>query len=277
MSKLIQRLLIFFIGLPAVVGIVCLHQYHHLALHVALLAVTVCAALELHAIFSHQGTLQPKLLLVVLSLLLPAVSFACAFYSLPHAYIEYTFVACIMICMAYEVLTAQHFEHSNLRLMAATFIILYSGYLPTFISRMTTLSHATESIALFLVLVFMCDSLAWLFGNLFGKSNRGIIKASPNKSLAGFLGGIFGSTATAALTCVVKPEMFGGSYIHAILLGILISCFAIIGDLVESVFKRSANCKDSGAIIPGRGGVLDSVDSVFFAAPVFYLVTTLLF
>lgn len=277
MSKLVQRLLIFFIGLPAVVGIVCLHQYHHLALHIVLLAACFCASLELHAIFSHQGSLQPKAFVALLSIMPPVVAFLSAFFSLPHTYIEYTVLACIMISMAFEVIVAQNFEFSNLRLMASAFIIFYSGYLPTYISRMTTLSHATECIALFLVLVFMCDSIAWLFGNLLGKNNRGIIKASPNKSIAGFIGGIFGSTATSLIACKFQPVIFSGSYLNAFILGLLIACFAIIGDLVESVCKRSANCKDSGAIIPGRGGILDSVDSVLFAAPVFYLVTTLLF
>ena len=49
-----------------------------------------------------------------------------------------------------------------------------------------------------------------------------------------------------------------------------ISIFSIIGDLVESVLKRSVEIKDSGSIVPGRGGILDSIDSIFFVAPIYY-------
>ncbi|MCI7397280.1 MAG: phosphatidate cytidylyltransferase, partial [Spirochaetia bacterium] len=59
--------------------------------------------------------------------------------------------------------------------------------------------------------------------------------------------------------------------------GILIAFSSIVGDLAESVFKRSADVKDSGHIIPGRGGVLDSIDSIVMSAPVFYLLFSIFF
>ena len=276
-SKLAQRLLVFFIGVPVVIALVCLRQQHHLALHLALMAASVCAALELHAIFSHSFRLQHKAFIALLALVVPLSAFLCAFFSLPLAYIDYTFIGAVLLSLAAEVITAQSFEHSNARLMASTFIILYSGYLPTFISKMTVREHSVALIAVFLLMVFMCDSIAWLFGNLFGKSNRGIIKASPNKSVAGFIGGFVGAAASGLAGRAVWANVFTGSPAKVVALGLLIAFCAITGDLVESVFKRSANCKDSGSIVPGRGGVLDSVDSIFFAAPVYYLTSTLFF
>ena len=276
MSKLIQRLLTFFIGLPVVIGLVCLHQYHHLALHLVIIAVSVCAAIELHGIFSCLGCLQHKAVTAFMSALPPVMALCASLLSLPYVYVDFVFVGAVLLSLALEVITAETFEHSNLRLLSSSFIVFYSGYLPTFIVRMTAFEHATEYIALFLVLVFMCDSLAWLFGNLFGKNNRGFIKASPNKSIAGFAGGILGSVASALLARFLLPEVFTFQLLPAGLLGLFISLCAIVGDLAESVFKRSAHCKDSGAIIPGRGGILDSIDSVVFAAPVFYVILTVL-
>ena len=135
-------------------------------------------------------------------------------------------------------------------------------------------------LCLFLVIVFGTDSLAWLVGMLFGKNNRGLIKASPNKSIAGFVGGIFGTI----LVVFIITRFFPGysvrfaniSNIKIFLITFITSIVAIIGDLLESVIKRSANVKDSGTIIPGRGGILDSVDSMLLAAPVFYLLVKIL-
>ena len=74
---------------------------------------------------------------------------------------------------------------------------------------------------------------------------------------------------------IAKSELFGDSLALAIVCGIAVGAATIIGDLFESVLKRSAGVKDSGILVPGRGGVLDSVDSVAVAAPVFYLLILL--
>ena len=119
--------------------------------------------------------------------------------------------------------------------------------------------------------VFICDSLAWFFGVLFGKSTRGYVAASPNKSLVGFIGGISCSIIEGFLFKCIFPEKIPFSYIEIFILGFLTAIASIIGDLIESVFKRSSGVKDSGNIIPGRGGVLDSIDSIVIAVPVFYI------
>ena len=67
------------------------------------------------------------------------------------------------------------------------------------------------------------------------------------------------------------------SNVNLAILGAITAVAAIIGDLIESVFKRSCDIKDSGNLIPGRGGVLDSIDSVIIAAPIFYIGYNFLF
>ena len=123
----------------------------------------------------------------------------------------------------------------------------------------------------------MCDSGAWFFGVLFGKSTRGVCPASPNKSTVGFIGGIFSSVASAILLKVLFPEIYELSYLNLVIISLITSVSAIIGDLVESVIKRSLDCKDSGTLIPGRGGVLDSIDSLLVAAPLFYIAVQFLY
>jgi phosphatidate cytidylyltransferase len=124
-------------------------------------------------------------------------------------------------------------------------------------------------------MVIANDSLAWAAGLLFGKGNRGIIAASPNKSVAGFIGGLAASVLVGLGASLFMPAAFSSKWLISpwagIMLGLLSGIAACLGDLGESAMKRSVHIKDSGTIIPGRGGVLDSIDSISFAAPVFYV------
>lgn len=110
-----------------------------------------------------------------------------------------------------------------------------------------------------------------------GRSNKGIIKVSPNKSLAGFIGGgTLSAVVLAVLYCLFVPGIKEDISIWmAVVLGLATSSAANIGDLIESAFKRSAEVKDSGSLIPGRGGLLDSIDSMLASAPIFWLLLTL--
>ncbi|PYJ01624.1 MAG: phosphatidate cytidylyltransferase, partial [Verrucomicrobia bacterium] len=66
-------------------------------------------------------------------------------------------------------------------------------------------------------------------------------------------------------------QLPGMTWVHAILLGVLLSGAAVVGDLIESIFKREAGVKDSGRFFPGIGGILDLLDSLLFNAPLMYL------
>ena len=93
----------------------------------------------------------------------------------------------------------------------------------------------------------------------------------------GFIGGYIGSISAGLIFRLLMPEIFHGSIVKILLLGFLTATAAIVGDIIESVFKRSTGTKDSGSIIPGRGGVLDSIDSILLAAPIYYILCEFLF
>ena len=282
MSKLIQRLLIFFIGIPAVLAIVLLSQYNHLLMHIMLLAVEVIALNELYGILKTKGSLQPKSFLLVLSVLPLIISYVISFFGFSSEYIYMTFLLCSLFIMTKEVFFPtdkgnNNFEKSIYSILSGIFIIFYIGLLPTFISRLASLENSVWYLSLYFVMTFICDSFAWLFGMTLGKGNRGFIKVSPNKSIVGFIGGILGSITIAILAQYFFPQILPGHFYKAIILGFIVSLFAITGDLVESLLKRSADCKDSGNVIMGRGGILDSIDSLLFVAPVFYIMIEILF
>ncbi len=275
MSKLIQRLLVFFIGVPLVLSMVFFDAYNHLLLHIAMIIVTIIAAFEMYGMLAVHNTMQPKALLITLTTLLPITSFICTFFSFSFEIVSLTLVCALLLVLLYEVFfpnTSSHepFAFSNTRISSAFLLIVYCGFLLTFVSRMTIWAHSTAYLSVFLVMVFGCDSFAWLFGILFGKGNRGIFLVSPNKSIAGFVGGILGTIGLGILGKFLYPQAFPGPMYKVIVLGLVSSFSAILGDLIESVLKRSAHYKDSGTVIPGRGGILDSIDSILLLAPVYY-------
>jgi phosphatidate cytidylyltransferase len=88
-------------------------------------------------------------------------------------------------------------------------------------------------------------------------------RLSPKKSWEGFAGGIAGSVAVGAIAAAV----LGGSYGVWIGLAVVVALSSVVGDLIESMFKRDAGVKDSGAIMPGHGGILDRFDALIISAP----------
>jgi len=93
-------------------------------------------------------------------------------------------------------------------------------------------------------------------------------EVSPNKTVAGAVGSLIGGVMAALLFRAVMIPSLALSY--TVLIGIIIGAVSIIGDLVESMFKRDARVKDSSVMIPGHGGILDKIDGVLFAGPMLY-------
>lgn len=132
-----------------------------------------------------------------------------------------------------------------------------------------------------MALVWCADSGAYFAGRFFGR-HKMLPNVSPKKTMEGLLGGIV--TALIGMMVFLKLGYFGqfGQNCTAVLAaGVLAIIMSVIGDLVESMFKRLVNIKDSGSIFPGHGGMLDRIDSQLAAIPVFitfvYLLSGALF
>ena len=123
----------------------------------------------------------------------------------------------------------------------------------------------------FILVTKFSDTGAYVVGSLIGR-HKMIPRISPGKTWEGFVGAIALSTAASvAFVHFCGPNMAGMNLRHAIILGIILSVTAVIGDLIESLFKREAGVKDSGRFFPGIGGILDLLDSLLFNAPIMYL------
>lgn len=117
------------------------------------------------------------------------------------------------------------------------------------------------------VIVFAGDTGAYFAGRAFGKHKLNAI-ISPKKTIEGTVGGLIASMAGAWMCAQwLVPSV---PALHAVAVGFVCGGFAQIGDLGESLFKRATGTKDSGALLPGHGGMLDRIDGVLFGAPMFY-------
>ncbi|MCL4121772.1 UNVERIFIED_CONTAM: hypothetical protein GTU68_066606 [Idotea baltica] len=117
------------------------------------------------------------------------------------------------------------------------------------------------------ILVWVNDTFAYLVGSKFGKQKL-FPSISPKKTVEGFLGGLFFACIASFFISYYTDIL---NFTQWLILSIIVSTLGTLGDLIESKFKRQANVKDSGAIMPGHGGLLDRFDSIIFAAPFIYL------
>ncbi len=131
------------------------------------------------------------------------------------------------------------------------------------------ISNGPESVLFLFVLVAAADSGAWFVGKRWG-TYKMLPLVSPGKTWQGFLGALLAGliVVAAALSLSHTPQRL---WLGATVLSLITLIFAVIGDLFESMLKRQAGVKDSGSVLPGHGGVLDRIDSITAAAPVFVL------
>ena len=122
-------------------------------------------------------------------------------------------------------------------------------------------------------LAWVCDTVAYFSGMAFGK-HKLCPRLSPKKTVEGSVGGVIGTTVTAALYGIILPDRstyFNRRVIWAcVLIGIAIGILSQLGDLLASGIKRDRGIKDYGTLIPGHGGIMDRFDSVIFVTPVVY-------
>lgn len=279
MTSVVKRIIVTLSLPPLLFGIILfLPYYSYLAIALLGTLVVLLGSHEMSFLIEKATGERPKLPFWLPSILIAAQWVELHFFP-GYPFTDLALITLIVTAMISEIINdaSDMFSEGIHRFGSSVLLIIYPGYLTTFIIRLTAFpdTNITFHLILFFLLVFANDIFAYVFGMLFGKNNRGIFKVSPNKSLAGLIGGILSSIA-AGVACVLIFDSYTHlSALQTAVIALLVSLASTVGDLIESVFKRAAGVKDSGTVIPGRGGMLDSLDSLLTSAPLFLLLVTM--
>jgi phosphatidate cytidylyltransferase len=162
-----------------------------------------------------------------------------------------------------------------LAISTTLFGLMYVPWLLNFIQKINFFPGINDNgkfyVLYFILVTKFSDSGAYAIGSLIGR-HKMIPRISPAKTWEGFGGAIIVATgASLVFAYCFADKMPGMTPMHAVILGVILSSTAVIGDLIESLFKREAGVKDSGNFFPGIGGILDLLDSLLFNAPIMYL------
>lgn len=165
----------------------------------------------------------------------------------------------------------QPFTNIAHTILAIIYIMAPFALLNVFSFEEIVNEYSPEVVLGFFVLLWLNDTGAYVFGRLFGK-HKLFPKISPNKTWEGTIGGTIVSLMGAVIIAIYFKDI---SIFHWLMMGIIITTCASLGDLVESMLKRSLKVKDSSNLLPGHGGILDRFDGVLLASPLVFTYLTL--
>lgn len=183
----------------------------------------------------------------------------------------YLFIYLVTVCLLLQLV----FRHKTFKLKDVAVTLLGIAYIPfliSFVFMVRLLDNGYEFTWLIMIGTFSTDIFAYFIGKFFGKRKL-VPEISPNKTVAGGIGGISGSILCTALFGILYINGISGVHLNTIhypILGIICGVTAQLGDWAASAIKRNVGIKDFGHIMPGHGGLLDRIDSLLFTAPTVY-------
>ena len=279
MCNLTQRVLTAVVGVPLLYFIFYLGGIPFLIL---ILLLILFGNIELFKLLEAKGIQSERELGIAFSLALGIAAYFGYFYFA----VVFSFAVIITF-----LLTLRREELSNVIIALSTglFAIIYIGWFLSHAillrnidhySNLKTYAETVQGLSgagffyIFLVVscTFLNDTGAYFIGRWKGKRKL-IPHVSPGKTLEGTIGGIISSAIAAIVANLIFKSPI--EYHWVILFGLVIGIVAVLGDLTESLIKRSAEAKDSGGILPGHGGILDRFDSLIFTFPVSYYMVLL--
>ena len=230
--------------------------------------VSILALYEFLTLGKAKGYDVPVILCIMIMLVIMAA------FIMPKVSVELGMFTTLLLIPGWYVLGGKDLDQSLPSSAIAVLATTYVGMLGGSLIRLhNDFPEGSKLVFFLLLVVWLGDSGAYYVGKSFGKHKLSP-RISPKKTVEGLAGGI----AASVITAVVIHFTFFRTFplLHAIIAGVILSLAGVVGDLAESMWKRSAAVKDSGTLLPGHGGFLDRFDSIFFTAPILYSYWTLL-
>ena len=239
---------------------------------------------EFYGFIIAKGGTPNRLLGTLAAAALPGVVFV------GDAFLATAFMTALLLTVMVLQLTKPRMPEAMMSVSSTFFGVFYVGWLlahavsvrffADYLERRYPAHEFDPQLGFFFMIFCLCaavlsDAGAYFVGRRFGRTKLAPA-ISPNKTVEGALGGVLTGAAACALAKLVFDTLIPGelardlTYTVALLFGIVLSVVAILGDLVESVLKRDADLKDASNMLPGVGGVLDTIDSGLLAIPVMY-------
>lgn len=238
------------------------------AFRVLITAAALLALLELYGMAAARGVRCHRALGAILTLLVIAA------FSTPRVDIRYALAFGLVALPLASLVRGGDWSASLSDVATTFFAAMFVGVLFGYLIDLRGIHDppkgdemGSDLVLLLFFVVWGSDTAAYAIGTTWGKTALAP-NVSPRKTVEGAVAGVLGALAAAF---IARPWFFGRlREVDCLVLGLSLGTIGIAGDLVESMFKRGSGMKDSAAIVPGHGGILDRVDSLLYAGPVLY-------
>lgn len=265
MNKMLKRIIVAAFVVPVVVFLIFAKSpWFYMAIAFAALI------MALNEIYSMLEVKKMKAYRVIGNIFISAVLLSAAF-GLKDSYI--IAAAALFILAVLTAVIAEKNVQSINRFFYTAAPAMYITFLGVFGVKLRLLENGSYFIFMLLFMTIICDAGAYFVGSAIGKRKL-IPEISPAKTVEGAAGGVAVSViATVVIYYTLLPKDILGphTFVHLIVLALLMSVIGQAGDIAASVFKRYTGVKNSSNLLPEHGGALDKIDSSMFTAPILYL------
>jgi phosphatidate cytidylyltransferase len=264
-SNLVTRFLTGILFLAVVIGAIVWNAW---SFSLVFLAISCLCLWEFLALLEAEKIIVNKVLITVAGGLLFALNSLVAMSKLPYIWLLLVFplILVLFISAVYDK-KEKPFATISYIVFGMIYIVVPLALLNYFPMISGKQLYHWELLLGYFLIIWMYDTAAYVFGISFGR-HRLFERISPKKSWEGLIGGALCTFGLAYLLSVLCMHILLTDWLAIALIAVV---FGTYGDLFESLYKRGINCKDSGKLLPGHGGVLDRFDSVFLTSPLVFV------
>ena len=264
-KNLALRVLVAIFGIPLILSTIYIGKIPFLIL---VLVITTVSQYEMYKMTGLKGAAPMKAIGIIAGVL---ITLAFYFYGVESLWV--VLIAALIISLLIELFRNE--KNATLNVATTMWGILYPTTMFSFLILVRQLPLKYDLpyrsgglwIIVLIITIWICDTAAYFIGSMMGR-HKLFERVSPKKTLEGGVAGFVFSLITVYVFYRIYPDLFSLWTYMAI--GVMVGIFSQIGDLVESIFKRDVEVKDSSAILPGHGGFMDRFDAPTFLAPMFY-------